>query len=58
MRRGADYITSTGLKVDQGDVDHPTGRAGVALGKKFNYGSINDLDKPPPPNRLDRRREA
>ena len=43
--KGADYITSTGLKVDQGDADYLTGRAGVVLGKKFNYGSINDLDK-------------
>lgn len=43
--KGADYTTSTGLKVDQGDADYLTGRAGVVLGKKFNYGSINDLDK-------------
>ena len=43
--QGADYRTSTGLKVDQEDVDFLTGRAGVVIGKKFNYATIDDLDK-------------
>ncbi len=42
---GADYHTSTGMKVEQDDADFLTGRAGVVIGKKFNYGSVNDLDK-------------
>lgn len=41
LAKGADYTTSTGLKINQGDADYLTGRAGVVLGKKFNY----DLDK-------------
>ena len=43
--KGADYTASTGLKVDQGDADFLTGRAGVVLGKKFNYGTVDDLDR-------------
>lgn len=43
--KGADYSTSTGLKVDQEDADFLTGRAGVVVGKKFNYGTIDDLDR-------------
>lgn len=43
--QGADYTTSTGLKVDQGNADFLTGRAGFVLGKKFNYGTIDDLDR-------------
>ena len=43
--QGKDYQTSTGLKVDQGNADFLTGRAGFVLGKKFNYGTIDDLDR-------------
>ena len=43
--QGVDYTTSTGLKVDQGNADFLTGRAGFVLGKKFNYGTIDDLDR-------------
>lgn len=43
--KGQDYTTSTGLEVSQGDADFLTGRAGVVLGKKFNYGTIDDLDR-------------
>ena len=43
--KGQDYTTSTGLAVSQGDADFLTGRAGVVLGKKFNYGTIDDLDR-------------
>ena len=42
---GKDYKTSTGLAVSQSDADFLTGRAGVVLGKKFNYGTADDLDK-------------
>ena len=42
---GANYTTSTGLKVKQGDADFLTGRLGVVIGKKFNYGDNNELDK-------------
>ena len=45
LAKGADYTTSTGLKVDQGNADFLTGRAGFVLGKKFNYGTIDDLDR-------------
>lgn len=41
---GDDYTTSTGLKVNQDDADFLTGRAGIVLGKKFNYGTVDDLD--------------
>ena len=44
LAKGADYTTSTGLKVDQGNADFLTGRAGFVLGKKFTYGTIDDLD--------------
>ncbi len=43
--QGADYVTSTGLSVDQSSSDFLVGRAGVVLGKKFNFGGINSLDK-------------
>lgn len=43
--QGKDYKTSTGLAVSQGNADFLTGRAGVVLGKKFNYGTIDDLDR-------------
>lgn len=43
--KGADYSTSTGLKVSQDNADFLTGRAGLVIGKKFNYGSIDDLDR-------------
>ena len=43
--KGADYHTSTGLKVDQGDADFLMGRAGVAIGKKFNLSDANSLDR-------------
>ena len=43
--KGADYHTSTGLKVDQGDADFLMGRAGVAIGKKFNFSDANSLDR-------------
>ena len=42
---GADYTTSTGLKVSQDNADFLTGRLGVVIGKKFNYGSNDELDK-------------
>lgn len=42
---GKDYKTSTGLAVSQSDADFLTGRAGAVLGKKFNYGTADDLDK-------------
>lgn len=42
---GKDFTTSTGLKVDQGDAEFLTGRLGFVLGKKFNYGTLDDLDK-------------
>lgn len=45
LAKGADYTTSTGLKVDQGNADFLTGRAGFVLGKKFNYGTIDDQDR-------------
>lgn len=45
LAKGADYTTSTGLKVDQGNADFLTGRAGFVFGKKFNYGTIDDLDR-------------
>ena len=43
--KGADYSTSTGLKVSQDNADFLTGRAGLVIGKKFSYGSIDDLDR-------------
>ena len=43
--RGADYSTSTGLKVSQDNADFLTGRAGLVLGKKFNYGTEDELDR-------------
>lgn len=43
--RGADYSTSTGLRISQDNADFLTGRAGLVLGKKFNYGSIDQLDR-------------
>lgn len=43
--RGADYSTSTGLKVSQENTDFLTGRAGLVLGKKFNYGTEDELDR-------------
>ena len=42
---GADYTTSTGLKVKQDNADFLTGRLGVVIGKKFNYGGNDELDK-------------
>ena len=45
LAKGADYTTATGLKVDQGNADFLTGRAGFVLGKKFNYGTSDDLDR-------------
>lgn len=43
--RGADYRTSTGLKVSQDNADFLTGRAGLVLGKKFSYGTVDELDR-------------
>lgn len=43
--RGADYSTSTGLKVSQNNADFFTGRAGLVVGKKFSYGSEDELDR-------------
>lgn len=45
MSKGADYATTTGLRVDQGNADFLTGRAGLVLGKKWNYSSLDELDK-------------
>ena len=42
---GKDFQTSTGLGVSQDDADFLTGRAGVVIGKKFNLGTANDLDR-------------
>ena len=43
--KGKDWDTSTSMHVSQEDVDSLIGRAGVVLGKKFNYGGIDDLQK-------------
>lgn len=43
--KGENYKTSTGLMVDQGNADFFNARAGFVLGKKFNLGSIDSLDK-------------
>ena len=43
--KGQDYTTSTGLSVSQGNANFLTGRAGLVLGKKFNYGTVDDLDR-------------
>ena len=43
--KGADYTTATGLKIEQENADFLTGRAGLVIGKKFNYGTENDLDR-------------
>lgn len=43
--QGADYLTSSNMKVEQGDADFLTGRAGLVIGKKFNYGTLDDLDR-------------
>lgn len=40
--KGKDYTTSTGLRVEQGNADFLNGRAGVVLGKKFDYGTPED----------------
>lgn len=42
--QGKSYKTSTGLSVNQSDADFLTGRAGVVVGRKFNYGSADTLD--------------
>lgn len=42
---GADFRLSTGMSVEQDDADFLTGRAGFVLGKKFNYGTEDDLDR-------------
>lgn len=42
---GKDFRTSTGLAVSQDDADFLTGRAGVVIGKKFNFATVDDLDK-------------
>ena len=43
--QGKDYKTSTGLAVSQGNAEFLTGRVGLVLGKKFNYGTVDDLDR-------------
>lgn len=43
--QGKNYSTSKGMEVSQGDAQFLTGRLGLVLGKKFNYGTLNDLDK-------------
>lgn len=43
--KGADYTTSTGMQVSQDNADFLTGRLGFVLGKKVNYGGLDDLDK-------------
>ena len=40
--KGKDYTISTGLRVEQGNADFLNGRAGVVLGKKFDYGTPGD----------------
>ncbi len=42
---GKDYETSTGMAVFQGNADFLTGRAGLVIGQKFNYGTQNSLDR-------------
>ena len=42
---GQDYTTSTGLSVSQGNANFLTGRAGLVLGQKFNYGTVDNLDR-------------
>lgn len=42
---GQDFKTSTGMRVSQDDLHALTGRAGAVLGKKWNYGGENDLDR-------------
>lgn len=42
---GKDYETSTGMAVSQGDADFLTGRAGLVVGQKFNYGNPDGLDR-------------
>lgn len=42
---GKDFKTSTGMRVSQDDLHALTGRAGAVLGKKWNYGGENDLDR-------------
>lgn len=43
--KGESYRTSTGLAVDQDNADFLTGRAGLVIGKKFSYGTVDDLDR-------------
>ena len=43
--KGADYSTSTGLRVSQESAQFLTGRAGLVLGKKFGFGTADDLDR-------------
>ncbi|MDO5532369.1 autotransporter outer membrane beta-barrel domain-containing protein [Sutterella sp.] len=43
--KGKDFNTTTGMSVSQDDVHFLTGRAGFVLGKKWNYGGEDDLDK-------------
>lgn len=42
---GANFQLSTGMGVHQSNADFLTGRAGFVLGKKFNYGTLDDLDR-------------
>lgn len=42
---GKDYETSTGMTVSQGNADFLTGRAGLVIGQKFNFGTQNSLDR-------------
>ena len=43
--KGANYRTSTGMQVDQQDADFLNGRVGLVVGKKWNFGGLDSLDK-------------
>lgn len=43
--KGEHFKLSTGMKVDQEDGEFLTGRLGFVLGKKFSYGTLDDLDR-------------
>lgn len=42
---GQHFKLSTGMQVDQEDGEFLTGRLGFVLGKKFSYGTLDDLDR-------------
>lgn len=42
--KGKDFSTSTNMQVSQDNADFLTGRAGVVLGKKWTFGTQDELD--------------